>query len=114
MMIQFCEFCSSVIREETDRCTVCGCHLAQSVDEETFNNPEYPWPFKPVADITLRIQGQPRKIHFQSSRNSSKVPSLHLSHMAWTNWERSNLFNPLKRVFSKSFMALSFRIFLQG
>ena len=69
MMIQFCEFCSSVIREETDRCTVCGCHLAQSVDEETFNNPEYPWPFKPVADITLRIQGQPRKIHFDGTHS---------------------------------------------
>ena len=68
-MIQFCEFCSTVIREDTNYCNVCGCHLAQSVDEETFNNPEHPWPFTPVKDITLRIQGQPRHIHFDGTHS---------------------------------------------
>ena len=69
MMIQFCEFCGTVIREQTDYCTVCGCHLAQSVEDEKFNNPECPWPFTPVKDITLRIQGQPHHIHFEGTHS---------------------------------------------
>ena len=69
MMIQFCEFCSTVVKEETDRCPSCGCRMAQSVDEETFNNPENPWPFARVMDITLRIMGQPRHIHFDGTHS---------------------------------------------
>ena len=68
-MIQFCEFCSTVVREETDRCPACGCRMAQSADEETFNNPENPWPFARVMDITLRIMGQPRKLHFDGTHS---------------------------------------------
>ena len=69
MMIQFCEFCGNVMREETDYCNICGCHLAQSVEDEKFNNPECPWPFTPVMDITLRIQGQPRRVHFDGTHS---------------------------------------------
>lgn len=69
MLIQFCEFCGNVMREETDYCNICGCHLAQSEDADTFNNPDSPWPFKPVMDITLRIQGQPHKVHFDGTHS---------------------------------------------
>ena len=69
MLIQFCEFCGNVMREETDYCNICGCHLAQSEDADTFNNPDSPWPFKPVMDITLRIQGCPHKVHFDGTHS---------------------------------------------
>ena len=69
MMIQFCEFCSSVDKEEAALCPSCGCRMVQSVDEETFNNPDHPWPFKPVKDITLRIQGLPRHVHFEGTHS---------------------------------------------
>lgn len=67
--VQFCEFCSTVIQEETDYCPVCGCHLAQAEDADRFNDPDRPWPFTPVKDITLRIQGCPRHIHFEGTHS---------------------------------------------
>ena len=69
MKVQFCEFCGTVIQEETDYCNVCGCHLAQAEDAERFNNPDCPWPFTPVLDITLRIQGCPRRVHFDGTHS---------------------------------------------
>ena len=69
MMIQFCEFCGKVMREDTEYCNVCGCHVAQSVEDEKFNDTERDWPFTPLKDITLRIQGCPRKVHFEGTHS---------------------------------------------
>ena len=68
MMIRFCEFCGKIM-QEAEYCSVCGCKLSQDVEEEQFNNPENPWPFTPVKDLTLRIQGQPRKIHVEGTHS---------------------------------------------
>ena len=68
MKIRFCEFCSNVVKGET-YCDICGCQLSQDVEEETFNNSKNPWPFTPVKDLTLMIQGEPRKIHFEGTHS---------------------------------------------
>lgn len=67
--VQFCEFCSTVMQEEAEYCNVCGCHLAQVEDADLFNNTDRPWPFTPVKDITLRIQGCPRSVHFEGTHS---------------------------------------------
>ena len=68
MKIRFCEFCGKVAKEE-EFCDICGCPLSQDVEEEEFNNSENPWPFTPVTDLTLRIQGKTRKIHFEGTHS---------------------------------------------
>ena len=69
MKIQFCEFCGNVMREEAEYCSVCGCYLAQNVEDVLFNNPNMPWPFIPVNEITLRIQGNPHCIRFDGTHS---------------------------------------------
>ena len=69
MLVYFCEFCGNVMQEEMEYCNICGCRVAQSEDAEKFNNPDCPWPFTPVMDITLRIQGRPHKLHFDGTHS---------------------------------------------
>lgn len=69
MKIQFCEFCGNVMREQADYCNVCGCYLAQDVEDVLFNNPDMPWPFSPVNQITLRIHGRPHYVHFEGTHS---------------------------------------------
>ena len=68
MKIRFCEFCGKVMKD-ADVCDVCGCPLSQDVEEEEFNNSENPWPFTPVNDLVLMIQGTPRKIHVEGTHS---------------------------------------------
>lgn len=69
MNIRFCEFCSSVHRDESTHCPACGSRLIQEVTEEQFNDPTNPWPFTPVDTLCLRIQGQPRLICFSGTHS---------------------------------------------
>ena len=68
MKIRFCEFCSNVMREDVEYCTVCGCHIAQYVDDNQFNT-GCPWPFTPVDRITLRIQERPHTIDISGTHS---------------------------------------------
>ena len=69
MSIRFCEFCSAVHTDEMTHCPVCGALLIQSVEEDYFNDSGNPWPFLPVNEFCLRIQGQPRKILFSGTHS---------------------------------------------
>ena len=69
MSIRFCEFCSSVHHADTEKCPHCGARLIQSVAEVAFNDSNNPWPFLPVNEFRLRIQGQPRKIIFSGTHS---------------------------------------------
>ena len=69
MKIRFCEFCSKVVQEDAEYCDICGCRLGQDVEEEIFNDAGNRWPFQPVNEITLRIQGQPRQICFDGTHS---------------------------------------------
>lgn len=69
MNIRFCEFCSNVLREESANCPVCGAQPVQQVTEEQFNDPANPWPFEPLDNLVLRIQGQPRVIRFSGTNS---------------------------------------------
>lgn len=76
MNIRFCEFCSTVLRDEPSHCTVCGARLVQEVSEEQFNDPGNPWPFVPVDALCLRIQGQPQTIRFSGTHSVYHLWSL--------------------------------------
>ena len=69
MSIRFCEFCSTVHHAETTCCPHCGARLIQSAPEDYFNDPANAWPFMPVNEFCLRIQGQPRKIIFNGTHS---------------------------------------------
>lgn len=69
MNIRFCGFCSSISQDGADRCPVCGAQLMQEVAEELFNDPANPWPFQPLEQLCLRIQGQPRMIRFSGTHS---------------------------------------------
>lgn len=76
MNIRFCEFCSNVLRDESTHCPVCGARLTQEVTEEQFNDPANPWPFMPVSELCLRIQGLPRIIRFSGTHSVYHLWSL--------------------------------------
>lgn len=69
MKIRFCEFCGNVLRDEPSCCDICGCALVQEVDEDAFNDPDFPWPFEPVLELCLRIQGRGRRICFDGTHS---------------------------------------------
>lgn len=69
MSIRFCEFCSTVHSDDTTHCPDCGTRLIQSATEEYFNDSDNPWPFQPVSQFCLRIQGQPRTILFSGTHS---------------------------------------------
>ena len=69
MKSRFCEFCSKVDQEGLEYCDICGCRLGQDVEEEVFSAPGSKWPFCPLEEITLRIQGQDRRIHFDGTHS---------------------------------------------
>ena len=69
MSIRFCEFCSTVHPDEATHCPACGTRLAQTTSEEQFNDPTNPWPFTPISDIRLVIQGKPRQISFSGTHS---------------------------------------------
>lgn len=76
MNIRFCEFCSSVHQEGTTHCPTCGTLLTQETAEAVFNDYDAPWPFIPVTELCLRIQGQPMKITFSGTHSVYHLWSL--------------------------------------
>ena len=69
MNIHFCEFCSTVHPDEATHCPDCGTRLVQTTSEEQFNDPNNPWPFTPISNIQLVIQGKPRQINFSGTHS---------------------------------------------
>ena len=69
MSVRFCEFCSSVHPKDATHCPLCGSPLLQSAPADDFNDGSNPWPFMPVSEFCLRIQGQPRKIIFNGTHS---------------------------------------------
>ena len=69
MDIRFCEFCSTVHPDDATHCPNCGTRLVQSVSEEYFNDPENPWPFVPISQIHVALQGTPRLICFSGTHS---------------------------------------------
>ena len=69
MNIRFCEFCSSINRDDATHCPECGARMLQEVTLEQFNDPANPWPFAPVNTLSLRIQGQPRLLVFNGTNS---------------------------------------------
>lgn len=69
MSIRFCEFCSSIQRGGAEYCPVCGARLTQETEEALFNDFDSPWPFAPVSELCLRIQGQPMTIRFSGTHS---------------------------------------------
>ena len=69
MHIRFCEFCSTVHKDDRTHCPHCGTQLVQTVDEDDFNNPNTPWPFVPIEYLQLEIQGKPRMVRFSGTHS---------------------------------------------
>ena len=89
MKIRFCEFCSNVVREDVEYCDICGGRLGQEVEEEQFNAPGSKWPFRPLEEITLRIQGQDRRIHFDGTHSVYHLwTELHRAYSDMNLWFR--------------------------
>ena len=69
MRIRFCEFCSTVHPDEATHCPDCGTQLVQTVDEDAFNDSNNPWPFVPIANLYLTIQGKSRRVQFSGTHS---------------------------------------------
>ena len=90
MKIRFCEFCSKVVQgSEEEYCAVCGCRLGQDVEEAEFNAPGSKWPFDPVEEITIRVQGQDRLIRFEGTHSVYHLwKELHRAYSDMNLWFR--------------------------
>ena len=91
MSIRFCEFCSTVHPDETTHCPDCGTRLVQTASEESFNDPDNPWPFEPVSSLYLQIQGKPRHLCFSGTHSV-----FHLWSVLHSEYSRRNLYCRVK------------------